>query len=176
MALKINSRRKGAKNERDLAKLLEIWTNKKFAKTPASGGLNWKNTNVAGDIVCTTEGHYFPFCIEAKSYKDINFIHLLNPNKKGVKVKEFWDQAVRDATKANKVPLLFMRYNGMPKGLHFVMMTSAFYLEDFDITLKTTITLKLPSYIGALVLTTSTEFFKSNYKTIKKSLKKNGKR
>lgn len=171
---KINSRRKGARNENKIAKLFEIWTNKKFAKTPASGGLNWKHTMVAGDIVCTTEGHYFPFCIEAKTYQDINFIHLLDTKKKGVKVKEFWEQCLTDSKKANKVPLLLMRYNGMAKDLHYVMMTHEFYTNHFGYKLKTYVVIKIKDY-PKLILTPSNEFFQSNYKQIKKTLKRNAK-
>ena len=119
---RINSRSKGNKNERELAKLFKDWTGKEFARTPSSGGLQWKSSNSKGDIVCTTEGHYFPFCIEAKNHKEINFAELLMPDKKGVKILEFWEQCERDAVKAKKIPILFMRYNGMPKNFHFVVL------------------------------------------------------
>lgn len=38
MRNKINSRAKGSKNERELAKLFKDWTGKEFARTPSSGG------------------------------------------------------------------------------------------------------------------------------------------
>lgn len=131
----VNSRRKGKNGERAVAKLLTDWTGSKFASTPASGGLRWQKANVAGDVVCTEEGVYFPFCIEVKFHKEINFSHLLyklritkaNPNGEN-KIDEFWAQATRDAKKANKIPLLFMRYNSMPADFFFIVMK----LKDFN--------------------------------------------
>lgn len=115
----MNSRRKGAKNEREVAKALKDWTGKEFAKTPASGGLQWKTANSKGDVVCTTEGHYFPFCVEAKFHVKIDFSHLLTPGIKNVEILDFWKQCVRDAKKCKKVPMLLMRYNLLPKGFGF---------------------------------------------------------
>lgn len=163
---KINSRSKGNKNERDLAKLFKAWTKKEFARTPSSGGLQWKNSNSKGDIVCTTEGHYFPFCIEAKNYKEINFEHLLYIQKP--KILEFWAQAKRDAEKANKIPLLFMRYNGMPKDFHFVAMETGFYYKAY-VPSVTPINPLIHYHNGKLSLTImpSPEFFKFSYKKVK---------
>lgn len=165
---RINSRSKGNKNERQLAKLFEVWTKKKFARTPSSGGLNWKKANVKGDIVCTTEGHYFPFCIEAKSYQEINFQHLLYLDK--AIVLKFWEQAKRDAMGANKVPILFMRTNGMPKDLHFVVM----HQSDFRLYIKEHLALD-SSYLYVknhrLIILKSTELFDTPYKEIKAKIK-----
>jgi Holliday junction resolvase len=167
---RINSRTKGSKNERDLAKLFKTWTGKDFARTPSSGGLQWKATNAKGDIVCTSEGHYFPFCIEAKNHKEINFEHLLYLPKP--KILEFWEQCLRDATLANKVPLLFMRYNGMPKDFHFVVMKSSDFQNLFYPTItpfKIRVQLKVKDLNLSLV--TSPEFFQTNYKSAKKKAK-----
>lgn len=124
---RINSRTKGSKNERKLAKLFETWTGKKFSRTPSSGGLHWKNSQTSGDIVATTEGFFFPFSIECKNHREINFEHLLY--LKEPKIWEFWDQCQRDANggTVKKIPLLFMRYNGMPSDLHFVCMEEEFF-------------------------------------------------
>jgi hypothetical protein len=123
----INSRKKGAKNEREIAKTLELWSGKKFAKTPASGGLNWKTSNVAGDVVCTDEKVYFPFCIEGKSYLKIDFSHLLVPNIKRIDILDFWTQCKRDADKCEKIPLLMVRYNGIPKYFWFTAVEYDFF-------------------------------------------------
>lgn len=125
----MNSRAKGCRNERKAADLISKWAKRKFARTPSSGGLNWKSANSKGDIVCTTEGHYFPFCVEIKAHKDINFSELLLPHKKGVKILEFWAQAVRDADKCNKIPMLMMRYNGMPSDLFFMGIPTKFFMQ-----------------------------------------------
>lgn len=127
----INSRSKGCKNERKLAKLFETWTKRKFSRTPSSGGLNWKASNVKGDIVCTEEGVVFPFCIEAKAHKEIDFSHLLNPAIKNVKIDEFWKQCKGDAEKAFKIPILFMRYNGMPADFFFVALETRTFIKLF---------------------------------------------
>lgn len=117
----VNGKRKGSKNERGVSKLFETWTGFEFARTPGSGGLHWKGrADTSGDIVCISkeEKDNFPFSIEAKSYKEINFEHLLyldNPD-----ILKFWEQAKADAEEHEKEPLLFMRYNGLPRDFHFV--------------------------------------------------------
>src|SRR5687768_14412470 len=121
MSNRINSRAKGSRNERDLCKVLKVWTGYDFARTPSSGGLRWKKTdNITGDIVCCEEGVKFLFTIECKSYKGINFEHLLY--SKNAKIREFWKQAKDDSDRSKKLPLLFMRYNGLPKNFHFVVL------------------------------------------------------
>lgn len=125
--MSINSRTKGSRNERQLSKLLEKWTGKKFARTPSSGGLQWKTSMAKGDIVSTTEGFYFPFCIEAKFHKKIDFSHLLMDNIKNCDILDFWAQCKRDALLAKKIPMLFMRFNGLKHGFHFVMVEKPFW-------------------------------------------------
>jgi hypothetical protein len=170
----INSRSKGAKNERLIAKALEVWTSKKFAKSPASGGLNWKTSNVAGDVVCCTEGHYFPFVIEGKSYAKIDFSHLLTPGIKDIEILKYWAQAKGDAVKVNKIPILMMRYNGLPKNFWFLVIEIDFllYLQSKGLVFNR------PSIMFAsedrklgLVIMRSTDFFKFPYKEIKANAK-----
>lgn len=122
---KINSRKKGAKGEKEASKLLEDWVGKKFARVPSSGGLQWQASMAKGDIVCTEEGFFFPFCMEIKNYAELQFQHLLMNSKS--KIVEFWEQCKRDALIAKKVPMLWMRYNGLPKGLFFVVVERTFY-------------------------------------------------
>ena len=121
----INGRRKGARAERQLAALFTKWSGLKFSRTPSSGGLNWKAAHTKGDIVCTEEGHYFPFCIEAKFHNNVNFEHLLYLPVP--EIMKFWSQCSRDAQKANKMPLLFIRYNGLPKNFWFIMLKADDY-------------------------------------------------
>lgn len=126
-----NGKKKGSKNERTLSKWFSDWSGYEFTRVPASGGLRWKKTdNITGDIICADPRHSrrFPFSIETKSYKDINFEHIII-GVKNIKVMEFWQQAKDDAERASmKVPLLFMRYNGMPASTWFVVMTFELYL------------------------------------------------
>lgn len=123
---RINSRQKGSKNERDVCKWWKDWTGYEFARVPSSGGLRWgRTTDTTGDIICSDKKHFlrFPFSIECKSYKDINFEHILLGNKK-IKTLDFWKQAVDDAKRGNKLPILMMRYNGMKKGEYFFVVES----------------------------------------------------
>ena len=120
-----NSKKKGNKGEREVSKWWQEWTKFEFSRVPASGGLRWHSThNTVGDIMCTNEIHsrIFQFAIECKNYKDINFEHLILGNKK-VKILEFWEQTRADAERGEKVPILFMRYNGMPKDTYFVVVS-----------------------------------------------------
>jgi hypothetical protein len=167
----INSRSKGARNERLIADLFTKWTGRKFAKTPASGGLQWKSSFSKGDIVCTKEGHYFPFCIEAKSYAKIDFSHLLTPGIKNVDILTFWDQCSRDAKLCNKIPLLLMRYNGLPKGFYFLVTTQEYARSIHRFLPKDMKSLRYEDYskpdCPPLMILRSTDFFKTNYKEIK---------
>jgi Holliday junction resolvase len=168
----INSRTKGNKNERNLAKLFETWTRKKFSRTPSSGGLRWKNSQTVGDIVCTTEGHFFPFSIEAKSHREINFEHLLYLDEP--KILEFWAQAVGDAQRADvkKIPILFMRYNGMPSDLHFVVLSYSVYQQIWTSFPRSHRYLQYGKDLeDSLYIIRSTTLFKSNYKSVRTLLK-----
>jgi len=168
----INSRSKGAKNERNVAKILETWTNKKFSKTPASGGLQWQTSNSKGDVVCTTEGHFFPFCIEAKFHNRIDFSHLLTPNIKNCDILGFWAQCARDAKKCNKVPMLLMRYNQLPKEFYFLVVTQEFAKlihPQLAMSNQGLVSLRYSDYKTDthLMIMRSTEVFRTQYRTIK---------
>lgn len=187
MSEKINSRNKGSKNERDICKLFHDWTGYEFSRTPSSGGLRWKATdNTVGDIVCTDDKHSrrFKFTIEAKFYQDINFEHLILGNSK-VKILEFWEQALSDAERSGKIPLLFMRYNRMPKNTHFVAIQSEIYLKIYQLlgkeygTLSYAIKTEDKNY--SFVLINSNDLISSDYqelhklaRDITKQKKKNG--
>lgn len=117
-----NSRNKGSRFERTIAKAWESWTGYKFSRTPGSGG--WaKAKDAMGDLVCTDEKHSrrFPFSIECKNYQDIKFEHILL-GLKSCKIISFWEQATKDAKCAGKIPILIMRYNSMPKGEAFFIV------------------------------------------------------
>ncbi len=174
----VNSRSKGTRNERRAAELVTKWTGHKFAKTPASGGLHWKKSFVQGDIVCTVEGHYCPFCFEIKAHKEIDFSHLLNPKiKEGrVKILEFWNQARRDATLAKKIPLLLMRYDGMPSELFYLVMEYRDYRviqQNMMLEFVSSITSKLEYKTDKyhLIFLVSTNFFELPYSTVRKIAK-----
>lgn len=166
----INSRSKGARTERELSKVIATWSVKyEFAKTPASGGLRWKAAMSKGDIICTSEGHYFPFCIECKNHKEINFSQLLVPELKVVKIFEFWAQCDRDAKLCNKVPMLCMRYNGLPKNFFFVALPTYFwnFLNKKIDTDPIEAHMKYNGEGYNLTILRSTELFKLPYKEIR---------
>ena len=50
MADRINSKKKGSRNERQLSKIFEKWTNLTFSRTPSSGGLRWHRTDDTGAV------------------------------------------------------------------------------------------------------------------------------
>ena len=126
----INSKKKGNRNERYGAKLWEKWSGWQFSRVPASGGLRWKKTDdITGDIICTEKGIYdFKFSIELKFHKEIEFNYLLLNLKKD-SVTSFWTQCKRDAERGGKIPILFMRYNGIPKDYYFVVINYDTYLK-----------------------------------------------
>ena len=164
----INSRRKGGRNERKVSALFQEWTGFDFAKTPASGGLRWKaNQSIVGDIVCTDETHAykFLFTVEAKSYREINFEHLISSNNK-IKILEFWAQAVGDSLRVNKIPILMVRYNQMERDLHYLFLPTKFFdLVKGDIGEQYGY-LKYTGIVNFTILS-SKDFFASNYNTVR---------
>ena len=163
---KINSRKKGAKAERNVALLLKKWTGYEFARTPSSGGLWWKNTNTIGDVVCTDERHFFPFAIEVKVRKHINFEHLFYLEK--AEILKFWKQAVDDAKRGKKLPLLFMRYNGMPSGFWILALQTKDF-KELKSQLKTQHPYAIYRGIKNLVLMSSKCFTEAQYNCINKT-------
>ena len=119
-----NSKRKGNKFEREVAKWLTSWTGFKFQRTPYSGA-NHMSRDLASDIMCADErhAHRCRISVECKSYRDIRFEHILLGTK-GSEIEKFWRQAERDAIRSKKVPMLIMRYNSMPKEEFFLVVDS----------------------------------------------------
>ena len=173
----LNSKSKGSKNERSVAKLFQNWTGYEFARTPQSGGLHWKKAHTSGDIVCidVIHGPRFSFSIECKFHNDINLIHLIDGSigKNSIKVLEFWKQCERDAEIVNKVPMLVMRKNGMKSDMHFIGLPTSFLLLimakgiEFKMgIIHCNIEGKQFSFIN------SSELFNQDYKVFHKTAKK----
>lgn len=169
-----NPYKKGSKNERLGAGEVDIWTNKKFARVPRSGGLGWKTQNSVGDIVCVTEGHYCPFTFECKAYEELDFSHLLRPDIKNCDIVDFWIQAKTDAEKVNKVPILMMRYNNLPKKprpFFFLGIPYSFYTKVKGYLPKGHVQMRVTIKGELVMILDSREFFASNYKTVRKIAK-----
>lgn len=109
-----NSKKKGNRFELKISKWFTQWTSYKFGRTPYSGA-NHQSRDLASDIMCQDErhAHRCKISVECKNYKEIKFEHILLGNK-GCDILKFWEQASKDAKRANKVPVLCMRYNSMP--------------------------------------------------------------
>lgn len=176
---KINSKSKGNRFERAICKFFQEWTGYEFSRVPASGGLRWKKTdNITSDITCTDPKHSRRFCfsIECKSYQDIRFEHILLGNK-SCKIMGFWEQAKSDAARANKVPILVMKYNNMPKGEAFMMVDNnlaGFILNQLGSLSKPRMAIQVDKdnvfYVFMLTDIKNLDY-KTLYKEVRKSLK-----
>lgn len=131
-----NSKKKGSRFELKVSKWFTQWTSFKFGRTPYSGA-NHQSRDLSSDIMCQDErhAHRCKISVECKNYKEIKFEHILLGNK-GCDILKFWEQASKDAKRANKVPILCMRYNSMPSEEFFFVvgknLSSIFYKPLFD--------------------------------------------
>jgi hypothetical protein len=108
---------KGGNFERDIAKYLTKWLTGKvkpyaYWRTPGSGSLatlSEENKDISGDIYpLKMEACFFTdrFNIECKKgYPKTNFHQHLKDNK-NFEIRDFWEQCVVDANRANKHPML----------------------------------------------------------------------
>ena len=122
----MNSKRKGNRFERNVSKWFTTWTGYKFERVPMSGAWH-SNKDATSDITCVDDkhAHRCKISVECKSYKDIKFEHVILGNKTCDIIK-FWDQAYRDSQRSNKVPILCMRYNSMPREEFFFVVDNTF--------------------------------------------------
>lgn len=119
---RINSRAKGSEYERKIATVLGSWWGEKFHRTPASGGLHWKDDNrVAGDIVTPVQSK-FPYTTECKKRNEWDLEQVL----KGTgDVEKWWKQAVEDSERVQLKPILIFSKNFAP---NYLMM----WWDDFE--------------------------------------------
>ena len=76
-----------------------------FKRMPLSGSLEY----LKGDLWTPHDTAAWPYCIECKHYKDIQWNNLLTA--KTTDLLEFWRQTVREAEVMRKSPLLIFRWN-----------------------------------------------------------------
>lgn len=166
---------KGNRGQRMAIAVIKKWAKKKFKSSAQSGMPGYNHDPHKGDILCDTEGHYFPFTVEVKFYKEINFCQLLQPNLKNILILDFWAQCLGDAERCKKVPMLMMRFNGLPKSFFFVVITNDFFssLNIFERALSVKNHLKFmdKSKNISLIMVGSDQFFRLNYKDTKKIAK-----
>lgn len=163
--MKVNSRKKGSRGEKKAIEVLTEWTGYPFHRVPQSGGLRWKTEFTVGDLVCGDALHRFDFSIEAKNYREINFEHLLRDNVDS-KIVEFWQQCKADAERGKKIPLLMMRYDMLPKGYFFTVISIAAY-KKLKPALDTSLPYLYCRYHGFVILHPKC-LFGVDYKGVKK--------
>lgn len=126
---RVNSKRKGSGFEGSISKLLgTTLAPMKFRRSQSSGailgGVNEKfmenfsddaKALFIGDVVPTnesdvlkSEGWRFKFTLECKFYKSVDTLEHLFSN---TKIKNWFEQAVTDAAKIGKEPLLIFKFN-----------------------------------------------------------------
>jgi hypothetical protein len=96
---------KGSAYEAKIALLLTKEFGKEFRRVPLSGAIDY----LKGDIWMPHDTAWFPYCIECKHYKEIEWNNLLTA--KSTDMYSFWAQTVREAEVMNKKPLLIFRWN-----------------------------------------------------------------
>lgn len=179
-----NSKAKGSRFERVVAKYFTEWTSYDFGRSPQSGSFH-NNRDLGSDLICNDDHHKRRCCIsiECKNYQDIRFEHILLGNKR-CKILSFWDQASRDAKRTKKLPILCMRYNSMPKGEFFFVVdpliaSSLLELQKPDGLISKLMVINNPDLLKLSIPTPSLYVFMSSeikekisYKALHKLLRK----
>lgn len=165
----MSSRRKGSKAERTVAHLFTDWVGTEFVRVPRSGGLRWSSgLMVTGDVIPADPKVLaeFPFSIEVKFHAEVDFSHLLLPNK-NVDIIKFWEQAKRDAKTIDKRPLVLFRYNFLPRDFYFIIIGLATFSELYSYFKFENGWFQYNGDDLRFVIMTSTDFFKIPYDKIK---------
>ena len=99
------SKAKGSAYEQKIAMRLTSEFGKEFRRVPLSGSIDY----LKGDIWTPRDTAWWPYAIECKHYKNIEWNNLLT--SKTTDLLQFWRQAVREAEVMDKKPLLIFRWN-----------------------------------------------------------------
>lgn len=169
----MNAKKKGNKWERMVAAWLTSWSGFKFERNRAGSGSWWSNKDAVSDITCTDarHAHRCRISVECKSYKDIKFEHVLLGNK-SCDILRFWEQASRDAKRTNKIPLLCMRYNSMPKGEFFLVVDMSLAPAFYKMMGETYMTLNTNEGVSLMVFMASKVKELVDYNDLHKEAKK----
>jgi len=115
-----NGKAKGSGYERDICKMLTMWLTGKdkpyvWWRSPSSGALatiTAQNPNLTGDIISVLpEGNFLTdrFSIEIKTGYPKSSFNKFFSNAKNNEIEMFWKQAVNDASKSNKEPMMIYK-------------------------------------------------------------------
>ena len=99
------SKIKGSAYEAKIKRYLNSHFDIEFERMPLSGSIEY----LKGDLWTPHDTAAWPYCIECKHYKDIQWNNLLTA--KTTDILQFWRQAVREAEVMRKAPLLIFRWN-----------------------------------------------------------------
>ena len=99
------SKIKGSAYEAKIKRYLNSHFDIEFERMPLSGSIEY----LKGDLWTPHDTAAWPYCIECKHYKDIQWNNLLTA--KPTDILQFWRQAVREAEVMRKEPLLIFRWN-----------------------------------------------------------------
>lgn len=98
-----HSRNKGVDLELKVAKAFSAAFGLKIRRTPLSGGWSHENPEVSGDLVCTTPGADFPYCVECKNVEGWKLESLFTDQHKWF--DDWWLQTVQECH-TSKMPVL----------------------------------------------------------------------
>lgn len=99
------SKIKGSAYEAKIRDLLTKELNIEFKRMPLSGSIEY----LKGDLWTPHDTAAWPYCIECKHYKEVNWNGLLTATSSDL--LNFWRQAQREAEVMKKKPLVIYRWN-----------------------------------------------------------------
>ena len=127
------SKIKGSAYEAKIRDLLNKELAIEFKRMPRSGSLEY----LKGDLWTPFDTAGWPYCIECKHYKEVNWNGLLTA--KSSDLYEFWRQCVREAEVMKKKPLLIYRWNRSKDYVCWnddIILTNQIEIKCFDCYFK----------------------------------------
>lgn len=108
----VNSRDKGIRFERKIAKAFSESLGLDIRRTPLSGGWAKGSAEVAGDLVCVDNPDDFPYHVECKCSEGWKLESLFTDQHKWF--DDWWEQCVTECPEG-KIPLLVFTRNYTPE-------------------------------------------------------------